>query len=99
VIYDVGIHTGKMSYEDAISLMTDKVGFLRWASQLEVDACSAAPGYFIGYFTGMMEILRMREDYRKMKGDQFTLSDFHERLLKIGSMPTSLMRDALFEMN
>lgn len=95
VIYDVGLHTGKMSYEDAISLMTDKVGFLRWASQLEVDACCAAPGYFIGYFTGMMEILRMREDYRKMKGDQFTLSDFHEHLLKIGSMPTSLMREAL----
>lgn len=97
VIYDVGLHTGKMTYEEAISLMTDKVGFLRWASQLEVDACSAAPGYFIGYFTGMMEILRMREDYRKMRGDQFSLSEFHERLLKIGSMPTSLMREALFQ--
>ncbi|MBL7865608.1 MAG: DUF885 domain-containing protein [Cyclobacteriaceae bacterium] len=96
VIYDVGIHTGKMTYEEAISLMTDQVGFLRWASQLEVDACSAAPGYFIGYFTGMMEILRMREDYKKMKGDAFTLSEFHERLLKSGSMPTSLMRESLF---
>lgn len=96
VIYDVGLHTGKMSYEEAISLMTDRVGFLRWAAQLEVDACAASPGYFIGYFTGMMEILRMREDYRKLKGDQFTLSEFHERLLKAGSMPTSLMREALF---
>lgn len=96
VIYDVGIHTGKMTYEEAIALMTDKVGFLHWASQLEVDACSAAPGYFIGYFTGMMEILKMREDYKKLKGDQFTLSEFHERLLKAGSMPTSLMREALF---
>lgn len=96
VIYDVGLHTGKMNYEEAISLMTDKVGFLRWASQLEVDACTASPGYFIGYFTGMMEILRMREDYKKMKGEAFTLSEFHERLLKAGSMPTSLMREALF---
>jgi len=96
VIYDVGMHTGKMNYEEAVSLMTDKVGFLRWASQLEVDACSASPGYFIGYFTGMMEILKMREDYKKMKGDAFTLSEFHERLLKAGSMPTSLMREALF---
>jgi len=95
VIYDVGLHTGKMTYEDAIKLMTNKVGFLRWAAQLEVDACTASPGYFIGYFTGMMEILRMREDYKKMKGDSFTLSDFHEKLLKGGSMPTSLMREAL----
>lgn len=97
VIYDVGLHTGKMNYEEAISLMTDRVGFLRWAAQLEVDACCASPGYFIGYFTGMMEILRMREDYRKLKGDRFTLSDFHEQLLKIGSMPTSLMREALLK--
>ncbi len=96
VIYDVGLHTGKMTYEEAIQLMTEKVGFLRWAAQLEVDACCASPGYFIGYFTGMMEILRMREDYKKLKGDAFTLSDFHEKLLKGGSMPTSLMREALF---
>ena len=96
VIYDVGLHTGKMNYEEAISLMTDQVGFLRWAAQLEVDACCASPGYFIGYFTGMIEILSMREEYKKLKGDAFTLSDFHEKLLKGGSMPTSLMRDALF---
>ncbi len=97
VIYDVGLHTGRMKYEEAISLMTERVGFLRWAAQLEVDACSAAPGYFIGYFTGMMEILRMREDYKKLRGDQFTLSEFHEKLLQGGSMPTSLMREALWE--
>lgn len=96
VIYDVGLHTGRMTYEEAISLMTERVGFLRWAAQLEVDACSAAPGYFIGYFTGMMEILRMREDYKKLKGDKFSLSDFHEKLLQGGSMPTSLMREALW---
>ncbi len=96
VIYDAGLHTGKMTYEEAISLMTDKVGFLRWAAQLEVDACCASPGYFIGYFTGMMEILRMRDDFQKAKGEAFTLSDFHESLLKGGSMPTSLMREALF---
>jgi len=96
VIYDVGLHTGKMTYEEAIQLMTEKVGFLRWASQLEVDACCASPGYFIGYFTGMMEILRMREDYKQIMKEKFTLSDFHENLLKCGSMPTSLMRESLF---
>lgn len=96
VVYDVGMHSGKMTYDEAIALMTDRVGFLYWASQLEVDGCSASPGYYIGYFTGMMEILKMREDYKKLKGDQFTLSEFHERLLKAGSMPTSLMREALF---
>ncbi|MBI3221238.1 MAG: DUF885 domain-containing protein [Bacteroidetes bacterium] len=96
VIYDVGMHTGKLTYEDAIQLMTDKVGFLRWAAQLEVDSSTASPGYFIGYFTGMMEILKMREQFKLKRGTQFTLKDFHDRLLKIGNMPPSLMSEALF---
>ena len=96
VIYDVGMHTGKLSYEEAIRLMTDKVGFLRWAAQLEIDSSSSRPGYFIGYFIGMTEILKMREDYKKIKGDQFNISEFHERLLKIGNMPPSLMKEVLF---
>ncbi|HEY5823928.1 MAG TPA: DUF885 domain-containing protein, partial [Cyclobacteriaceae bacterium] len=95
VIYDVGMHTGKLSYEEAIQLMTEKVGFLRWAAQLEIDSATASPGYFIGYFTGMMEILKMREEYKTKMGDKFSLSDFHERLLKIGNMPPSLMSEAL----
>ncbi|MCK6618350.1 MAG: DUF885 domain-containing protein [Cyclobacteriaceae bacterium] len=97
VIYDVGIHTGRLSYEDAIKLMRDEVGFLEWAAQLEVDACCARPGYFIGYFMGMMDILEMRDAYQKMKGDAFKLADFHESLLKIGNMPPSLMRMALLK--
>ncbi|MCB0488117.1 MAG: DUF885 domain-containing protein [Cyclobacteriaceae bacterium] len=95
VIYDVGMHTGRLTYDKAINIMTDQVGFLRWAAQLEVDASSARPGYFIGYFMGMSEILKMRDEYKKKMGNDFSLRDFHERLLKIGNMPPSLMREAL----
>ena len=97
VIYDTGMHTGRLTYEDAISLMTDRVGFLRWAAQLEIDSSSARPGYFIGYFMGMTEILAMREEYKVKMGDSFTLKDFHQKLLKIGNMPPSLMREALLQ--
>jgi len=99
VIYDVGMHTGKMTYEEAIKLMTDKVGFLRWAAQLEIDSSSSRPGYFIGYFMGMIEILKMREEYRKLMGNNYKISDFHEKLLKIGNMPPSLMKQELFNNN
>ena len=95
VIYDAGLQTGRMTRDDAIALMTDKVGFLRWAAEAEVDSAIARPGYFIGYFMGMSEILRMREEYRALRGTAFTLKDFHDRLLRIGSMPPALVRDAL----
>lgn len=96
VIYDVGMQTGRMTRDEAITLMTDKVGFLRWAAEAEVDSAIARPGYFIGYFMGMSEILKMRDEYRQRRGAAFTLKDFHDRLLRIGSMPPALMREALF---
>lgn len=95
VIYDVGLQTGRMTREDAITLMTDKVGFLRWAAEAEVDSAIGRPAYFIGYFLGMMEILKMRDEYRALRGDAFTLREFHDRLLSIGSMPPALVREVL----
>jgi uncharacterized protein (DUF885 family) len=95
VIYDVGMQTGRMTRDEAIALMTDRVGFLRWAAESEVDSALARPGYFIGYFMGMSEILKMRGEFRQRRGSAFTLKDFHDRLLRIGSMPPALVREAL----
>jgi len=95
VIWDVSIHTGKMSYDEAVSLLSDRVGFLRWAAELEVDASAEAPGYRLGYFMGYSEIMKMREEFKAKMGPKFTLSDFHERLLKVGNMPPALMREGL----
>ncbi len=95
VIYDVGLQTGRMTRGEAIALMTDRVGFLRWAAEDEVDSAIARPGYFIGYFMGFSEILKMRDEYRRARGSSFTLKDFHDRLLQIGSMPPALVREAL----
>ena len=45
---------------------------------------------------GMTEILKMRDEYKEMMGEDYNISDFHEKLLKIGNMPPSLMKEALF---
>jgi uncharacterized protein (DUF885 family) len=95
VVWDVGLHTRKLSYDECVTLLADGVGFLRWAAELEVDASATDPGYRIGYFMGASEIHRLRDEVRALRGAAFTLSDFHERLLKVGSMPPALMRAGL----
>lgn len=95
VIYDVGLQTGRMTRDQAVALMVEKVGFLKWAAEDEVDSALARPGYFIGYYMGYSEILKMRDEYRQAKGAAFTLKDFHDHLLKIGSMPPALVRETL----
>ncbi len=97
VIWDVGLNTGKLTYEECVSLLADGVGFLRWAAELEVDGSATEPGYRIGYFMGASEIMRMREQVKALLGTRFTLSDFHERLLKVGNMPPALMREGLMQ--
>src|SRR6185295_8197017 len=77
VIYDSGIQSGRMTRAEAVDLMTNRVGFLRWAAEAEVDSAINRPGYFFAYFMGMSEILKMREDYRQKLGSQFTLKRFH----------------------
>jgi uncharacterized protein (DUF885 family) len=97
VIWDVGLNTGKLTYDECVSLLADGVGFLRWAAELEVDGSATEPGYRIGYFMGASEIMRMREEAKARLGARFTLSDFHERLLKVGNMPPALMREGLMQ--
>ena len=95
VIYDCGLQTGRMSREDAVRLMTDRVGFLRWAAEAEVDSALSRPGYFIGYFIGDV---RDPEDARRLSnqdGRAFFLREFHEQLLRMGTMPPALVREAL----
>ena len=53
------------------------------------------PGYLIGYFIGIIEIFKMRTQYKMLRGSNFSLSDFHEKLLKIGNMPPKLMSKSL----
>jgi hypothetical protein len=95
VIWDVGMNTGKLSYGQAVTLLVERVGFQRWAAELEVDYAAEHPGYQLGYFMGYSGIVKMREDFKQIRGDKFTLSDFHERLLKVGCMPPKLMREGL----
>jgi uncharacterized protein (DUF885 family) len=95
VIWDVGMNSGKLSYEQAVTLLVERVGFQRWAAELEVDYAAEHPGYQLGYFMGYSGIVKMREDFKQIRGEKFTLSDFHERLLKVGCMPPKLMREGL----
>jgi uncharacterized protein (DUF885 family) len=46
---------------------------------------------------GASEIMRMRAEVKALLGTRFTLSDFHERLLKVGNMPPALMREGLMQ--
>jgi uncharacterized protein (DUF885 family) len=99
VIIDSGLHTGRMSYDDALQLETERIGFVKQGGQINIDSITeggsgtAAPT--LGYFEWML----LREDYfKKMRelDQKGSLKDFHDRVYRIGFLPVRLVREALF---
>jgi uncharacterized protein (DUF885 family) len=95
VIIDVGLHTGSMSFEEGVALLVDKVRFERYAAELEVGMYTRRPTMVLGYLIGMMEIADMRAAYERKYGRPAAPKQFFDRLLRIGSLPPSLVRAEL----
>lgn len=52
------------------------------------------PGY-LSYTLGKLQILKLREDYKKQEGDSFSLQKFHDTLLDNGMPPIELIRELM----
>lgn len=94
-ILDISIHTKNMSKEDALDLM------VRQAFQQQAEAegkwkrATLTSVQLTSYFTGFYEILKLREDYRKAKGETYSVKDFNEHFLSYGSAPVKYIRALL----
>jgi uncharacterized protein (DUF885 family) len=96
VILDVSLHTGRMSVEEAVDFLAEKVRFERYAAELEVGMYTRRPTYVLGYLIGMQEIAAIRADYIERFGEPSPPSEFYDRLLRVGSIPPALIRMDLF---
>jgi uncharacterized protein (DUF885 family) len=52
------------------------------------------PGY-LAYTLGKLQILKLRDDYRRAKGKEFRLQTFHDEFVRQGSIPIKLIRRIL----
>jgi uncharacterized protein DUF885 len=92
VILDVSLHTKGLSMEEAAARLRDELGFEPHVAEAEAKRYCAYPTYQLCYAVGRRDILALREDVRRARSDQFSLSAFHEELLQYGALPTALAR-------
>ncbi|HTW92517.1 MAG TPA: DUF885 domain-containing protein [bacterium] len=95
IIVDAGLHTGRMSYDDAWRFMVAKLGPDTAFFKAEVRRYCLSPSQPMSYLVGKTQLLALREAYRRKMGDRFSLKDFHDRVLTEGSIPVSLIRRKL----
>lgn len=109
IVVDVGIHTGRMTFDQAVDFFTANVNFYpdacaRAATEEAARAvCESAqralyryskwPTQAITYNLGKNAILELREAYRQRRGAAYTAKDFHERLMRMGTIPVGYIRE------
>lgn len=67
--------------------------WLAWAHGQPITRCRAIPTW------GYHRLLQLRDDYFAFmadRGQQGTLRDFHDRVMRIGMLPIGLIREAMF---
>jgi uncharacterized protein (DUF885 family) len=98
--YMVGLkmHCRGMSLQEAIDYFM-KEGFMEKANaEREAKRGTSDPTYLV-YTLGKLEILKMRDDYRKLKGSSYTIKEFHNQFMKPGYPPLKIVREEMMMSN
>ncbi|HEY7387782.1 MAG TPA: DUF885 domain-containing protein [Bryobacteraceae bacterium] len=93
-IAGIQMHTGRMTREQAVEFFVKEGYQTRPIAEKEAKRGTADPTYLV-YTLGKLEILKLREDYKKLRGARFSLEEFHDAFMKQGAAPILLVRRAL----
>jgi len=93
-IVGISLHTKGMTLDQAKDFFKREAYMEEVTAEREAIRGTYDPTYLV-YTLGKMEILKLRAEYKKLKGDKFMLKDFHNQLLKNGQPPISIVRQML----
>jgi Bacterial protein of unknown function (DUF885) len=93
-IVGIRMHTGKMSFDEARAFFVKEGYQSEKIAQIEAKRGTSDPTYLY-YTLGKLEILKLREDYKKKLGAGYTLGKFHDEFMSQGLPPISVVRQTL----
>ena len=93
-IAGIQMHTGKMTVAEATEFFVKEGYQVRPVAEKEAKRGTSDPTYLV-YTLGKLQILKLRDDYKKMKGGKYTLQGFHDAFLAQGYPPVKIVRRAL----
>ena len=93
-IVGLQMHTGKMTYDEGVEFFVKEGYQTRSNGERETRRGTSDPTYLY-YTLGKLEILKLRDDYRKKMGNKYSLQEFHDRFIKQGYPPIKMVRRAM----
>ncbi|HEY2498471.1 MAG TPA: DUF885 domain-containing protein [Candidatus Angelobacter sp.] len=97
-IVGIQMHTGKMTFDEGVAFF-EKEGYQSHMNGLRETKRGTSDPTYLYYTLGKLEILKLREDYKKKMGDKFSLEQFHNEFLKQGFPPIKLVRQMMLRDN
>jgi uncharacterized protein (DUF885 family) len=94
---DVNLHTGKWTFEQAVNYFMEAGGLDREAAEGEAAGAASSPTQKISYIVGKWQIMNLLGRYRDKAGPNFRLGQFHDDLIKNGSLPLSIVEWILLD--
>jgi uncharacterized protein (DUF885 family) len=88
---DVNLHTGRWTFDQAVKYFMEAGGLDHEAATGEAAGAAASPTQKITYMVGKWQIMRLLGKYKDQQGANFRLGQFHDGLLKNGSLPLSIV--------
>jgi len=97
LVVDTGIHSQGWSRQQAINYLANNTALSLHNVQTEIDRYISWPGQALSYKIGELTIKQLRVDAEKPLGEQFDLREFHDQILKNGSIPLNLLEEIIYQ--
>jgi uncharacterized protein (DUF885 family) len=91
------LHAKRWTREQAIGYMIDYTGMGDDEVTAEIERYLVNPGQALAYKVGMIKILDLRQRAKDALGDKFDIREFHDQVLKNGSMPLTVLERVIEE--
>lgn len=91
LVVDTGLHAKKWTRQQAIDFMKTHMANSEADIASEVDRYMILPGQALSYKVGEIKIKQLRQRAEKALGERFDIRDFHDVVIRNGSVPLSVL--------
>tara|TARA_A100001234_G_C12640122_1_gene391651 strand:- start:2951 stop:4543 length:1593 start_codon:yes stop_codon:yes gene_type:complete len=93
IVIDTQLHTGRMSFDEAVNFLMDKTGYHKKTATAELMMYSRSPGYFSSYLLGKHQLTELRKKTKNLISDQ----EYHDQIIYAGNVPYWFIEKKILE--
>ncbi|MCW3092788.1 MAG: hypothetical protein JWP81_3857 [Ferruginibacter sp.] len=97
VLIDYDIQCLNKPKEDILHLLVNECFQTGAQAEEKYHRATVSQVQLCSYYSGATAIQALRDDYKKKKGDQYSLKNFHETFLSFGSSPVKYIRERMLQ--